>query len=124
MVYAECDRLRGRGPVPQPTPSPQVMSALRRGDPAALGRALNNDLQQAAISLQPDLQGVLDAGLDFGALGGIVCGSGPTVAFLTGSAEHALDLCVALTASGVAREVRRAKGPVHGAQLIPTVVAD
>ena len=123
-VYAECDRLRGRGPVPQPTPSPQVMSALRRGDPAALGRALNNDLQEAAISLQPDLQGVLDAGLDFGALGGIVCGSGPTVAFLTGSAEHALDLCVALTASGVAREVRRAKGPVHGAQLIPTAVAD
>ncbi len=123
-VYAECDRLRGRRPVPVPTPSPQVMSALRRGDPATLGRALNNDLQEAAISLQPDLRGVLDAGLDFGALGGIVCGSGPTIAFLTGSAEHALDLCVALTASGVVREVRRAKGPVHGAQLIPTVVAD
>ena len=53
-----------------------------------------------------------------GTVGGIVSGSGPTVAFLTRSPEHALDLCVALTASGIAPEVKRAKGPVHGAQVI------
>ena len=61
---------------------------------------------------------VLDAGMEFGALGGIVSGSGPTVAFLTGSSEHAIDLCVALTASGVVEHVTRAKGPVHGAQVL------
>lgn len=117
-VYAECDRLRGDDPVQAPEVSSDMMTALRSGDPAALGRALANDLQEAAISLQPPLRGVLDAGLEFGALGGVVSGSGPTVAFLTSSSEHALDLCVALTASGVAREVKRAKGPVHGAALV------
>lgn len=124
LVYAECDRLRRRRPVPDPSPSPEMMSALRSGDATALGQALNNDLQDAAVSLLPDLQSVLDAGIEYGALGAVVSGSGPTVAFLTGSAEHALDLCVALTASGVAGEVKRAKGPVHGAALIATAVAD
>jgi len=117
-VYAECDRLRGDAPVPTPEASPALMSALRSGDALALGAALHNDLQEAALSLRPDLGEVLSAGLEYGALGGIVSGSGPTIAFLTGSAEHALDLCVALTASGVASEVTRARGPVLGAHLI------
>ncbi len=121
-VYAEFDRLQGRRQMPKPTPSPAMMSALRSGDSASLGRALGNDLQEAAISLRPDLQQVLDAGLEYGALGGIVCGSGPTVAFLAESSDHALDLCVALTASGVAREVKRAKGPVPGAHAVTPVV--
>ena len=123
-VYAECDRLRRGLTITEPTPSSEMMSALRSGDAVALGRALNNELQDAAISLLPDLQGVLDAGVEYGALGAVVSGSGPTVAFLTGSAEHALDLCVALTASGVVGEVKRARGPVHGAALIATAVAD
>lgn len=117
-VYAECDRLRGGSRVPVPSPSPDVMTALRSGDPAALGQSLHNDLQPAAVSLQPGLAEVLEAGVEYGALGGLVSGSGPTVAFLTASPEAALDLCVALTASGVAGEVRRAKAPVHGAQVV------
>ena len=118
-VYAECDRLRGKAPVPAPQTSPGMMTALRSGDAEALGRALSNDLQAAAISLQPALREVLDAGQEFGALGSIVSGSGPTVAFLTASAESALDLCVSLAASGVAGEVKRAKAPVHGAHVLP-----
>ena len=39
---------------------------------------LTNDLQDAAISLRPDLGEVLAAGMEYGALGGIVSGSGPT----------------------------------------------
>ena len=31
-VYAECDRLRGRRRVPEPAPSPEMMTALRSGD--------------------------------------------------------------------------------------------
>lgn len=118
-VYAECDRLRDKAPVPAPEPSAGMMTALRSGDAEALGRALSNDLQTAAISLQPALREVLDAGQEFGALGSVVSGSGPTVAFLTASAEAALDLCVSLSASGVASEVKRAKAPVHGAQVLP-----
>jgi len=117
-VYAECDRLRGRRRVPEPAPSPEMMTALRSGDPHALGEALHNDLQAAAISLRPAIGDVLDAGLEFGALGGIVSGSGPTVAFLCEDNEGALDLAVSLTASGAVPDVRRATGPVHGAQLV------
>jgi len=117
-VFAEFDRLTAGTHVLQPEPSPSMMTALRSGDPEALGDALVNDLQEPAFSLRPALRPVLEAGMEFGALGGIISGSGPTVAFLTGSAEHALDLCVALTASGVVDQVTRAKGPVHGAQVI------
>jgi len=117
-VYAECDRLRGDRPVPDPSPSPEMMTALRSGDARALGAALTNDLQAAAISLMPALGDVLDAGLEFGALGGVVSGSGPTVAFVAESNEAALDLAVSLTASGAVQDVRRATGPAHGAHVI------
>jgi 4-diphosphocytidyl-2-C-methyl-D-erythritol kinase len=121
-VYAECDRLRGSAPVPDPTPNPELMSALRSGDPHILAPHLVNDLQEAAISLLPRLGDVLEAGMEYGALGGLVSGSGPTVAFLVEEAEAGIDLAVALTASGVVTDVRRATGPVHGAHLIPVPV--
>lgn len=118
-VYAECDRLRGDAVIPQPSPTPELMAALRAGSAQELAACLRNDLQPAAISLRPQLGEVLEAGLEEGALGGIVSGSGPTVAFLVSDAEAGIDLAVALTASGVARDVRRATGPAHGAQIIP-----
>ncbi len=117
-VYAECDRLRGVDDVPEPVATPALMSALRSGDPRELAPQLSNDLQDAAISLRPDLGEVLAAGMEYGALGGIVSGSGPTTAFLVEDNEAGIDLAVALTASGVVRDVRRASGPVHGAHVI------
>jgi 4-diphosphocytidyl-2-C-methyl-D-erythritol kinase len=50
-------------------------------------------------------------------LGAILCGSGPTCAFLVDSTEAGLDLAVALTAMGLCRDVKRATGPVGGARL-------
>ncbi|MEO5610038.1 MAG: 4-(cytidine 5'-diphospho)-2-C-methyl-D-erythritol kinase [Ornithinibacter sp.] len=117
-VYAECDRLRGDAPVPEPVANPALMSALRTGEPRELGPQLSNDLQDAALSLRPDLRDVLSSGMEYGALAGIVSGSGPTVAFLVEDNEAGIDLAVALTASGVVRDVRRANGPVHGAHVI------
>ena len=78
-----------------------------------------NDLEAAAVSGRPDLELALADGVRMGALTGIVSGSGPTVAFLARDPETALDLAVALTASGAVRDVRRAHGPVHGAHVIP-----
>lgn len=121
-VYAECDRLRGTASIPEPTPNSELMSALRTGDPHVLAPQLSNDLQDAAISLRPELGELLKSGMEFGALGGIVSGSGPTVAFLVEDVEAAIDLTVALTATGAAREVRKAVGPVHGAHVIPARV--
>lgn len=118
QVYAECDRLRSSRRVPEPAPSAAMMTALRSGDAVSLGLALSNDLQPAALSLQPHLEEVLRTGLDNGALGGIVSGSGPTVAFLVSDLERSLDLAVALSASGVAHCVKRAAGPVRGAHLL------
>lgn len=121
-VFAELDRMRGDRDVPEPTPTPELMGALRSGNPRELATHLRNDLQAAAISLRPELQTVIDEGLEFGALAGIVSGSGPTIAFLVEGLEAGLDLAVALTASGAVRDVRRASGPVHGAHVIPSPV--
>lgn len=117
-VYAACDRLREGSEVAEPSVSDDVMHAVRAGDPVLLGRALRNDLQPAAVSLRPLLAQVLDVGEDYGALGGVVSGSGPTCAFLTRDEEHSLDIAVALTASGVCRSVKRATGPVAGARIV------
>jgi 4-diphosphocytidyl-2-C-methyl-D-erythritol kinase len=94
------------------------MQALLAADPKAVGANLVNDLQAAACSLRPALRLVLDVGQEYGALGALVSGSGPTVAFLVSDEEAGLDLAVALTASGVVGSVARAFGPVHGAKIL------
>ena len=120
-VYQECDRLREGLDVSSPQVSDSMMQALRAGDATALGQALSNDLQAAACSLRPALRLVLDVGRDYGALGGIVSGSGPTVAFLVEDEEKSMDLTVALSSSGVVAGVVRASGPVHGARIIQSI---
>jgi 4-diphosphocytidyl-2-C-methyl-D-erythritol kinase len=117
-VYAECDRMRAELDVADPKVSDTLMQALLSGDPELVGRSLSNDLQNPACSLRPALALVLEVGRDYGALGAIVSGSGPTVAFLVADEEAGLDLAVALTASGVVGSVARATGPVHGARVI------
>ena len=117
-VYAECDRMRAEFEVAAPKVSDTLMQSLLAGDAEAVGKSLHNDLQAPACSLRPALSLVLEVGRDYGALGALVSGSGPTVAFLVTDEEAGLDLAVALTASGVVGSVARATGPVHGARVI------
>ncbi|WP_289019199.1 4-(cytidine 5'-diphospho)-2-C-methyl-D-erythritol kinase [uncultured Ornithinimicrobium sp.] len=120
-VYAECDRLRaeaGSTDLPVPQPSGELMAALRRMETDEVAAALRNDLQPAAVSLQPLLGEVLDTGLELGARAGIVSGSGPTVAFLVGSQAEAIDLSVGLAANGPTGDITRVVGPVPGAQVV------
>jgi 4-diphosphocytidyl-2-C-methyl-D-erythritol kinase len=117
-VYAELDRQRDSGPVGVVSDASAVLTALRSGDAVALGHALANDLQPAAIALRPALRLLLDTGRELGALGGVVSGSGPTVAFLARNEEHAVTLAAALAQQGVCRSVRRADGPAHGARVV------
>ena len=117
-VYQECDRLRAGLDIAAPQTSDALMQSLLTADPKAVGLALQNDLQSAACSLRPALTLVLDVGEEYGALGAIVSGSGPTVAFLVGDEEQGLDLAVALTSSGVVGSVARAYGPVPGAKVL------
>lgn len=120
-VYNECDRLREGMSIIAPSVSEPLMQALRSGDAKELGKSLSNDLQAAACSLRPALRLILDVGMDYGALGGLVSGSGPTVAFLAADEEHSLDLIVALKTSGVVGNVLHVGGPVHGARVIETL---
>ncbi len=122
-VYRELDRLRSGRKVPEPRVQDAVMQALRSGEVQALGAQLSNDLQPAACSLMPDLERTLEVGLEYGALGAVVSGSGPSVVFLVKDGEQSLDIAVALTASGVASEVRRAHGPAPGARIVEPVRA-
>ncbi|AQX15340.1 4-(cytidine 5'-diphospho)-2-C-methyl-D-erythritol kinase [Tessaracoccus lapidicaptus] len=114
-VFREFDRLSE----PQDTEIPvALLEALRAGDAAAVGASLVNDLERAAISLQPTLARTLELGLAAGALGAIVSGSGPTCAFLAGSDAHSHELAEALAVFSGVRAVRRAFGPVPGAQVL------
>jgi 4-diphosphocytidyl-2-C-methyl-D-erythritol kinase len=94
------------------------MTALRAGDPEKLGPVLSNDLQAPALAMFPALRETLDAGLDLGALGALVSGSGPTCFFLAQDRGHAADLLAALDDAGVCRAVIRATGPAAGATVI------
>jgi 4-diphosphocytidyl-2-C-methyl-D-erythritol kinase len=95
-----------------------MLTALISGDPAAVGAELGNDLQAAAISLQPGLRRTLRAGIAAGALGGVVSGSGPTVALLCADPAAAAEVATELAGSGTCRAVRVAAGPAPGAKLI------
>ena len=121
-VFAEIDRLRADVTREQPSrltdPEP-LLAALASGDPHELAPLLGNDLQPAAVSLDAGLRRTLRAGVDAGALAGIVSGSGPTCAFLCASASGAVDVGVQLAGAGVCRTVRAASGPVHGARVVP-----
>ena len=117
-VYAELDRQREDGTAVVDADPDAVLSALRQGDAVALGRALGNDLQQAALTLRPSLRGVLEGARSLGALGALVSGSGPTVAVLARDDAHAAALASALASSGVCSDARRACGPVAGARVV------
>jgi 4-diphosphocytidyl-2-C-methyl-D-erythritol kinase len=133
-VYAALDRLRAAragdtaGPQDAAVPAAAgparpgldaaLMSALRTGDARLVGARLSNDLQTAAVSLFPALRKTLAAGLELGALGALVAGSGPTCVFLAASAERALDLAVGLSGAGVCRSVARVTGPAPGAAVV------
>ncbi|MDI2099538.1 4-(cytidine 5'-diphospho)-2-C-methyl-D-erythritol kinase [Ruicaihuangia caeni] len=121
-VYHELDRHRQRNgstllPVTdRPEVDPKVLQALRAGDPHMLAESMHNDLQAAALQLEPALIDILELGEANGALTGIVSGSGPTIAFLAADVDSALDLQVALSAARL--DVVRVSGPVHGARVL------
>ena len=119
-VYRELDRLRdNRADTDVAARRPDdLMAALTSGDPHTVAPLLRNDLQPAALSLQPVLRRTLRAGIDAGALNGIVSGSGPTCAFLCADETSAVDVAAELSGAGVARAVRTATGPVPGARIL------
>ncbi|MFJ9625654.1 4-(cytidine 5'-diphospho)-2-C-methyl-D-erythritol kinase [Streptomyces sp. NPDC101181] len=117
-VYGEFDRLTAGTDIPEPTASPDLLAALRSGDPGALAATLSNDLQPAALSLRPSLADTLAAGTAAGALAALVSGSGPTTAFLAADEEAAEKVAAGLAASGTCRDTRVAVSPAPGARAV------
>lgn len=117
-VFGKLDELRDKRP--ELTPSLEtraVAEALIQGDPFALGAALHNDLQAAALSLKPDLRRVLELGKEAGAIAGVVSGSGPTCAFLCEDAAAVDQLIVRLSLELPGTSGLRVSGPAEGAYL-------
>ncbi|MGV8845839.1 4-(cytidine 5'-diphospho)-2-C-methyl-D-erythritol kinase [Tessaracoccus sp.] len=111
-VFREFDRVAEPS---APVVPKALLDALAAGDVADVGRNLVNDLAGAAIRLQPTLGSTLQIGIDAGALGAVVSGSGPTCAFLSDSAASAALVAEALGVFSGVRAVRSAVGPVSGA---------
>jgi 4-diphosphocytidyl-2-C-methyl-D-erythritol kinase len=121
-AFAELDRLRAASRSPngpsRSGPVEPMLEALASGDPRQLALLLSNDLQAAAVSLEPALRRTLRAGVEAGALAGIVSGSGPSCAFLCANQDSALSVAAELAGVGVCRTVRVVHGPVPGARVI------
>jgi 4-diphosphocytidyl-2-C-methyl-D-erythritol kinase len=97
-VYARFDEMGGaggvggtggaQGPAGEPDPS-ALADALARGDLARVAAALRNDLEEAAVSLEPATAALREALLDAGALGAVMTGSGPAWCGLARDEAHA-----------------------------------
>ncbi|HET9827343.1 MAG TPA: 4-(cytidine 5'-diphospho)-2-C-methyl-D-erythritol kinase [Nocardioidaceae bacterium] len=116
-VYREFDALHTGSALVEPQISSGVVSALRDDDVVALGAALTNELQPAALRLRPELEGVLELGRTEGVHGAIVSGSGPSCLFLCADRADAVRVGEGLRSRGLG-PVSVAPGPVAGARVV------
>lgn len=73
-----------------------MVAALRQADIAAVGRLLYNDLEPVTTTMHPAIGALRQRVLDVGALGAVMCGSGPSVFGLAQDVEHAAVLAARL----------------------------
>lgn len=123
QVFRQFDEQIARGevePMPQSGTEPprELLNALAGGDAEGVAEHMHNDLQEAACQICPELRKTLEVGKRAGALVGIISGSGPTCAFLCASQTDARNVEAVLKILPQVHEVRRASGPVPGAQLV------
>jgi 4-diphosphocytidyl-2-C-methyl-D-erythritol kinase len=115
-VYNEFDVINPEAPAP--VVAPALIAAIAAGEVRTAAKHLENDLQVPAIRLRHSLNATLRAGREAGALAALVSGSGPTCAFLSRDADHAVELAIELQASGAVHRTVRASGPVRGAHVV------
>ncbi|MFM7029849.1 MAG: 4-(cytidine 5'-diphospho)-2-C-methyl-D-erythritol kinase [Micrococcales bacterium] len=121
-VYRALDRLRAdRGQDPASVDEAKVNSALVKALKAGasaedIAPLLHNDLQEAAVSLRPELQRILDLGDEAMALTSMISGSGPTVALLARDANDAIAIASRVTTFGF--EAIVTSSPASAAQKV------
>ena len=116
-VYGRLDELRADVDVVLPESLPDAfLDALYRGDPEALAPHLINDMAQASLDLEPELEATLEMGITSGALAVMVSGSGPTCAMLARDQNHAQAIQAAC--SDRERYAVVTSSPARGAHLV------
>lgn len=114
-VYAAYDVLESGGH--DISIKPEMLDALKAGDPGRLMVFLVNDLEDPAFDLRPDLEQVSEDAFECGALMAILSGSGPTVLAFAESADHARSIAAKLGEKGYSR-LAVTHGPVAGAHVV------
>jgi len=79
----------------RPVPGDSLRSAVRAGDPEAVGRALFNRLEQPAFALAPAVERVRQRLTNLGSCGALVSGSGSAAFAVCRSREEAIRLAAA-----------------------------
>ncbi len=116
-VYRELDRLRpDAGP---PEPPTGLVAALAAGDVTGVGALLANDLQDAALSLRPELAAEARRLRDVHQGPVLLSGSGPTLLAYAATHGDATATRLRLAEAGVTALV--APGPVAGAHVVEPV---
>jgi 4-diphosphocytidyl-2-C-methyl-D-erythritol kinase len=121
-VYAELDRLRelrGENPkwVREASVNTALVRALKDGASAEdIAPLMHNDLEEAALSLRPELREIFDLGERAMALRVMVSGSGPTIALLARDAADAQAIASRMVTFGQQAVVTTS--PAGPAQLV------
>lgn len=114
-AFSLLDDMRHNNATLVPHLNTQALSqALTSGDATRVAAAMHNDLEGPALAMRPQLDRLLDVAADAG-LRAMVSGSGPTVAVLCDSLEHAQWVADHLAERFDGYEVFVAEGPDQGA---------
>lgn len=103
---------------PPSSPSTDVdYQALTSGDATQLARIMENDLEEAAFTLRPELRQVIECAKDAGALQAMLSGSGPTIGCLCATKEQAKAVRHALDANQYVARTVMCRGPVATSEV-------
>jgi 4-diphosphocytidyl-2-C-methyl-D-erythritol kinase len=102
--------------VDEPILPPQLLGVLHKSNPFDLAELMHNDLEEAALSLRPDLRIKITTALQHGALRAMVSGSGPTVLALAASEVAAMQIARAMNELGY--NAIATQGPALATRLV------
>jgi 4-diphosphocytidyl-2-C-methyl-D-erythritol kinase len=117
-VYRRLDELRAARSenVANPEMNADLLRALQRSNAFDLAELMHNDLEEAALSLRPDLKIKITTALQHGALRAMVSGSGPTVLALAASEAAATQIARAMNDLGY--NAIATHGPAAATELV------
>ncbi|MDO5672045.1 MAG: 4-(cytidine 5'-diphospho)-2-C-methyl-D-erythritol kinase [Actinomycetaceae bacterium] len=118
VVFGEYDRLELHNGFNEQRRSleDKVLGALRGDNPIL--EVIENDLQAPALRLRPELEDVIAAAKEAGAVSAFVSGSGPTIAALCESEAAAKDLAATVASHPEVCEAIVATGPSGPARIL------